>query len=95
MRTQTSKHESGRFAIVPSATQLRFVSGKGDMIYVLEDEIEVHMLGSWAWSMASDGHWTGRYEVINASQWRQGPGRQVVVSVCGEVSLHPRDLRAS
>ncbi|KAK8407466.1 hypothetical protein O3P69_002186 [Scylla paramamosain] len=84
MRVENLNYKSSRFAIVPSETQLRFVSDNGDMIYLREDQLDVQMFGSWAWSLTFNGHWTGRHEVVNTSPWRQGPGRQVVMSACGK-----------
>lgn len=86
LRTQETNYEFQRFAIIPSATELQFVSTKGDMIYIQGEQLHTQISGLRAWSMAFSGHWTGRHEVISSlGQWR-GLGPQVVVSVCGEVS---------
>ncbi|MPC38749.1 hypothetical protein E2C01_032262 [Portunus trituberculatus] len=84
MRGQNSNYKSSLFAIVPSESHLRLVSDNGDMISFREEQIDVQMFGSWAWSMTLNDHWTGRHEVVNSSPWRQGPGRQVVMTTCGK-----------
>lgn len=93
LRLQKTDYDLELFAIVPWGAELRFVSTEGDMIYVHDKQLQLQISDLLVGSTAFSSHWTGRHEVISSlGQW-QNLGRQVVVSVCGEVSVSFTGIR--